>query len=93
MHRSPKIHQIQAKNNQCEIEFSLNYFTLINTTLVTMTNHMSNVLLEKNPPDILIDISRNCAGIFEFYKAQEIIEIGEKAIINAMSEIEAKILF
>ena len=28
-----------------------------------MTNHMSNVLLEKNPPDILIDISRNCAGI------------------------------
>lgn len=71
----------------------INYFTLINATLVTMTNHMSNVLLEKNPPDILIDISRNCAGIFEFYKAQEIIEIGEKAIINAMSEIEAKILF
>lgn len=74
------------------INKKINYFTLINTTLVTMTNHMSNVLLEKNPPDVLVEIPRTCAGIFEFYKANEIIEIGREAVIKSMLAIESKIL-
>ena len=41
-----------------------------------MTYQIDQLTLEKHPPDILINISRESCGTFDFYKAEELIEIG-----------------
>ncbi len=65
-----------------------NYFNLVNNTLVTMTNHMSNMMMEQTPPDVLIEIPRNSCGVFEFYRAKELVEMGRQAFLSKMEEIE-----
>lgn len=56
-----------------------NYFNLINNTITSMTNHISVTTIKNNPPDILIEISRKSGGTYDFYKAEELIEIGRYA--------------
>lgn len=73
------------------INKNINYFFLVNNSLVTMTNHISNLILEKNPPDVLVEIPRNIAGIFEFYNAKAIINSGKEYFANSIPEIESKI--
>ena len=73
------------------INKNINYFFLVNNSLVTMTNHISNLILEKNPPDVLVEIPRNGAGIFEFYNAKTIINSGKEHFINSIPEIQSKI--
>lgn len=73
------------------INKNINYFFLVNNSLVTMTNHISNLILEKNPPDVLVEIPRNIAGIFEFYNAKSIINSGKEYFANSIPEIESKI--
>jgi len=55
---------------------SLGYFNLINKTISLMTGHIAQTIIEKYPPDILINISRKSCGTFDFYKAEELFEIG-----------------
>ena len=73
------------------INKNINYFFLVNNSLVTMTNHISNLILEKYPPDVLVEIPRNGAGIFEFYNAKTIINSGKEHFINSIPEIQSKI--
>lgn len=73
------------------INKNVNYFFLVNNSLVTMTNHISNLILEKYPPDVLVEIPRNGAGIFEFYNAKTIINTGKEHFINSIPEIQSKI--
>ena len=69
---------------------NVNYFFLVNNSLVTMTNHISNLILEKYPPDVLVEIPRNVAGIFEFYNAKAIINSGKEYFTNSIPEIQSK---
>lgn len=82
---------LKANKSQYRINKNINYFFLVNNSLVTMTNHISNLILEKNPPDVLVEIPRNGAGIFEFYNAKTIINSGKEHFINSIPEIQAKI--
>jgi NTE family protein len=43
-----------------------------------MLSQISKLTLEMNPPDVLIEISRDSCGTFDFYKATELIELGKK---------------
>jgi len=72
------------------INKNVNYFFLVNNSLVTMTNHISNLILEKYPPDVLVEIPRNVAGIFEFYNAKAIINSGKEYFTNSIPEIQSK---
>ncbi|MGA1977442.1 MAG: patatin-like phospholipase family protein [Bacteroidales bacterium] len=58
---------------------STRYFKLIGETISLMLSQISMLTLEINPPDILIEVSRNSCGVFDFYKASELIELGKKA--------------
>ena len=40
-----------------------------------MTNHISIMSIKNYPPDILIEISRELCGTFDFFKAEELVEI------------------
>jgi len=49
-----------------------------------MLSQISMLTLEMNPPDILIDVSRNSCGVFDFYKANELIELGKLATTRSL---------
>lgn len=57
----------------------LGYFNLINETIGLMLYQISKLTLEKYKPDILINISKQACGNFDFYKAEEMIEVGKIA--------------
>ena len=66
----------------------MGYFNLMTETISLMLSQMSRLSLEINPPDVIINISRQACGNFDFYKAEEVIEIGRNAAQNALNEYE-----
>ncbi len=54
----------------------LNYFKILNKSASLLTQTLSEKIIEKNKPDLLIQISQNTAGYFDFFKAQKLIDIG-----------------
>ena len=58
---------------------NLGYFDLINKTLSLMTHHTARLLMEKHMPDILIEVSHDSCEMYDFYKAEEMVEIGRHA--------------
>ncbi len=69
----------------------LGYFKLINNTIGLLTYQISKMTIEKYPPDILINVSRESCDIFDFYKAEELVEIGRHAAINSLKEYNNKL--
>ncbi len=60
------------------------YFNLISNTTGLMLSQISMLTLEMNPPDLLIEVSRHSCGVFDFYKAAELIELGKKATMESL---------
>jgi NTE family protein len=67
------------------------YFRLMEESLLTMHRHISDLTLENNKVDLLIPISHDCADLFEFYRAEELIEYGRQQAIIALDKFEAKL--
>lgn len=59
-------------------------FALTNKSLGLMVHRISRLTIEKYPPDLLISVSRDMFGAYDFYKAKEIIEEGEVVAENAL---------
>jgi NTE family protein len=59
-------------------------FNLTNNSIGTMMRKISDLTLEKNKPDLLINISKESFGTYDFYKAKEIIKEGERATLYAL---------
>jgi NTE family protein len=55
---------------------SIGYFDLISKTIGLMTYHMAQMSLEQYSPDILIEVSRDSCGTYDFFKAEDLVEIG-----------------
>ena len=68
----------------------LGYFKLINKTVELLTYQIVKMTIEKYPPDILINVSRESCGTFDFYKAEELVEIGRHAAIQSLKEYNNK---
>lgn len=68
----------------------LGYFELMNKTIGLMSYHNTQMILEKYTPDILINISRDSCNTYDFYKAEELVEIGRHAAIKNLKEFYAK---
>ncbi len=64
----------------------LGYFDLISRTISSMIYHNAQVNLEKYNPDILIEVSRHSCGTYDFFKADEMIEIGSMAAGMALKD-------
>lgn len=60
-------------------EEKLGYFNLMDKTLTLMTFKLAQAALQSNPPDILIEVSGQSCGTYDFYKAEEIYDIGRLA--------------
>ena len=61
------------KNNE------LSYFDILNVSFELMRDEMVKLSLKNTPPDVLIEISRYSCEMYDFYKAEELIEMGREA--------------
>lgn len=67
---------------------NIGYFHLIFETSSLMLSQISKLTLEMNPPDILIEISRQSCGTFDFYKAKELIELGKEVTLESIRKYD-----
>lgn len=67
-------------------DLDLGIFNLSNKSIGTMMRKIAELTLEKHQPDILVNISKESFGTYDFYKAKEIISEGEEAMINALKQ-------
>ncbi|MCD4788565.1 MAG: patatin-like phospholipase family protein [Bacteroidales bacterium] len=81
-----KLAEIIPKNKKEK----LGYFNLITETIGLMLFQISTLTLQNYQPDVLINISRYACGNYDFYKAEEIIEIGKKATRGAINKFVDK---
>lgn len=77
-----KIENIVPKNHTDHIGI----FNLTNKSLNLMLNQISELTLKLDPPDIQIDLPVDAFGMFDFYKAKEIIESGDIAAEKAIKK-------
>jgi NTE family protein len=66
----------------------LSYFTLLDKTYVSASLQMAQLTIEKYLPDVLVNISRDTCGTYDFYKADELVEIGRMAAIESLDKFE-----
>lgn len=83
-----KLAQILPQHSKKE---RMGYFNLMTDTISLMLSQMSRLSLEANPPDVIINISRHVCGNFDFYKAEEVIEIGRNAAQKEIIEFQKKL--
>lgn len=70
-------------------EKKLGFFDLLNDSIDLMQDRLTSLLLEKYPPDILVEISREACSTFEFYKAAELIALGREAVEEVLNNKQA----
>lgn len=61
------------------VEKKLGFFDIMNRSIDLMQDKISELTIEKHQPHMLINISKDACSTFEFYKAKELIKMGEKA--------------
>ena len=70
---------------------SIGYYTLLTTTSSVMIHKLAKLTIEKYKPEIVINIPFDSAGTFDFYKAEELIKLGEaearKAILSYLNNL------
>ena len=69
-------------------EDRMSYFNLIDKTISLMTDHMAQMSLKHFSPDMLIEVSRDSCGTFDFFKAREMIEKGREAAAAVLDKME-----
>ena len=67
-------------------EGKLGYFNLISKTISLMTYHMAQMNLALHNPDILIEVSRDSCGTYDFFKAKELIDMGRYATMKSLED-------
>jgi len=75
-------------NHQKEKKEKLGYFSLIDKTITTGMLKLAQLAIEKGKPDILINVSHDACGTYDFYKANELIEIGRYAAVTTLDKIK-----
>lgn len=64
----------------------LGYFHLVDKTIGLMMHKMVEAELENHKPDVLINVSRDICTAFDFYRSEELIEIGRQAARNSLEK-------
>lgn len=63
---------------------------LMARALDTMQAQLSRLQLALDPPDLTIRISNDTCLFYEFWRAEEVIDIGRKAAVNALQSVGVK---
>lgn len=65
---------------------SMSYFDFLNETIDLMMRRIKELTLQANQPDLLIEVPGEACAIFDFYKAEKMVEVGR---IYARRALEA----
>lgn len=68
---------------------SLNYYKLITAATEIMTQHLTRLMCRLYEPDMLFELPADRFGLFEFYRAREIVEAGAEAARRVLDRWEA----
>jgi len=68
----------------------LGWFDLLNKSYDLTQDRLTELMIQIHQPDIVVNVSRDACGVFEFYRAMEIIECGRRALDRAIIEAEEK---
>ncbi len=79
-----KLNNIIPKSNKSK----LGYFKLLNATTSAMIHQISEMTLDIYKPDILVNISKHACSTFDFFKAEQLIEIGRLAAKESIEKYE-----
>lgn len=66
----------------------MGYFNLIDKTISLMTDHMSKLAIKEFEPDVLMEVSHDACGTFDFYRAGEMVEMGRVAARESLYRFE-----
>lgn len=64
----------------------LSVFELVNTSYDYTQDRLAELMEEVYKPEILVHIPRTSCGTFEFYRADEMIEMGKLAVMDALKK-------
>jgi NTE family protein len=62
----------------------LGFFDIMTKSLDMTQDRLTELMIAVHKPDIVVDVCRDSCGVFEFYRANEIIEEGRKAFRKAV---------
>lgn len=65
---------------------NLGFFEITTRSIDLMQDQITTDIIQKHKPQIIVEISRDCAGTFEFYHSKELIEAGRRAIHKALKK-------
>ncbi len=68
---------------------SLSMFELLSESYDASLDRLVEIMLQMHPVDILIEIPRTAASVFEFYRAAELIDVGRKAYKESMDTLKS----
>ncbi len=60
-------------------------FNLISSAMETMQDRISRFILATHSPDVIIDVPRNSCSFYDFYRAEEMIEIGRERAARVLT--------
>ncbi|MGD9474865.1 MAG: patatin-like phospholipase family protein [Eubacteriaceae bacterium] len=66
-------------------KYSTGYYSLLSSTTSAMIHKIAKMSIEKHKPDMIINIPYDSANTFDFYKAKELIQLGESAAKEAIN--------
>lgn len=72
-----------------EDKLALGYFELINKTVNLLIDRNTQLALAMHKPDILIEISSETCGMFDFFCAQELVETGCHTTATALQKYKS----
>jgi NTE family protein len=65
----------------------MGFFDIINHSLELVQDQLCQSILEKHPPYLLVEISNDACGTFEFYNAKALIKLGREAFDEEYKEL------
>ena len=64
----------------------MGFFDLLNTSYELTQDKVAELMVHIHQPDIMVTISRDSCGVFEYYRAEELVEEGRRAFHKARQE-------
>ncbi|ELR71027.1 UPF0028 protein YchK [Fulvivirga imtechensis AK7] len=64
----------------------LSYFELVVKSVDLMQDRISEYIIEHSQPDVVVRISRETCGMFEFYRSKELIDCGKQEFHKSLKD-------
>ncbi|HFS68028.1 MAG TPA: patatin-like phospholipase family protein, partial [Flavobacteriia bacterium] len=81
------ISNLIGRKKEDKNENIIGQYELIDRSIHMLLSEISNQIIKKYPPDILINLPRDLCGTFDFLKAKKIIEAGRLAALEQLKKL------